>query len=109
MAVPNIRALSRATDSSFPFLPPSKNLAALYPSIADKREKRLSNKGHESATKPALNGSKTFPGEKSTGQKWGIKGAHSISWCRFLCTIMSWTLFIVLSRRLVSVALVKCT
>ena len=32
--------------------------------------------------------------------------AHSMSWCRFRCTIISCTLFIVLSRRLVSVALV---
>ena len=39
----------------------------------------------------------------------GIEGAHSINWCKFLCTIMSCTLFMVLSSKLVSVALVKWT
>lgn len=33
-------------------------------------------------------------------------GSHSINWCRLRCTIMSCTLCMVLSRRLVSVALV---
>jgi len=32
--------------------------------------------------------------------------AHSINWCKFRCTIISCTLFIVLSSRFVSVALV---
>ena len=42
-------------------------------------------------------------------EETGIEGAHSINWCKFLCTIMSCTLFMVLSSRLVSVALVKWT
>jgi hypothetical protein len=52
---------------------------------------------------------KSFRAKKRTERNGKSRGAHSINWCKFLCTIMSCTLFMVLSSRFVSVALVKCT
>lgn len=110
IVVPDVRTLLWGIFSIFPILLPltfsgAALVAACKWKVSFKRKKNIegaSTKAHDKGNKKGFRAKYRIEGT-------GIEGAHSINWCKFLCTIMSCTLFMVLSSKLVSVALVKWT